>query len=206
MDNKEIFKEKGYVVLKDVISEELKLVASQYALFDELQNFNGIGDPQTPGAYFKYGDPLMETILLKLHKTVEENTGLTLHPTYSYYRVYRKGQDLAPHKDRPACEISTTVCFNFNYDKDISWPIFMNGVPVNLDKGDMVIYRGYDLLHWRDTFEASDDAWQVQGFFHYVDANGTFADEKWDKRHTVGAPDPRKKRPRPLPGYIQILN
>ena len=69
-------------------------------------NFN---DPQVPGSYAKYGDRLMETLLVKTIDVMQKKTGLKLVPTYSYTRLYRKGNILRRHKDRPSCEISTTL-------------------------------------------------------------------------------------------------
>lgn len=198
----ETFSTKGYQLVKSAISDELRDIVTQYALFDEMQNFNSESMQnafQVPAAHSKYADPVMETLLLHLHPIMEKNTGLKLHPTYSYYRVYRPGDELEKHKDRPACEISTTLCFNYNYDDTkYSWPIFMDGYPANLKPGDMVIYRGCDLLHWRDLFDISEDVWHIQGFFHYVDVNGPFADWKYDKRSTIG----EKYKPKMQKNYI----
>jgi hypothetical protein len=189
------FKENGYTLVKNAISKELGDFVTQYALFDEMQNFGGAGDSQIPNSHYKYADPAMESMLIHLQKSMEENTGLSLYPTYSYYRVYRPGDELKMHKDRPSCEISATVCFNFQYENlDYDWPIFMEGNAVSLNPGDMVIYRGCDLSHWRETFVGSDTDWHVQGFFHYVDANGPYADHKFDKRETIGALDANRKK------------
>jgi hypothetical protein len=148
---------------------------------------DGYRDHQVPNAYAKYGDPAMESMLLYLKTVLEENTGLTLHPTYSYYRVYRDGDVLLPHKDRESCEISATMCLNYNYDDtNFDWPIFIDGNKVVLKPGDLAIYRGCDLSHWRDQFKHTDDVWHVQGFFHFVDANGPCAEFKYDKRNSIG--------------------
>jgi hypothetical protein len=185
-NNVKLFKENGYCIVKSAISKEIRDFGTQYALFDEMQDL-GIGDSQVPGAHFKYADPAMETMLLNLHPIMEENTGLKLFPTYSYYRVYREGDDLKPHKDRQSCEISATLCFNYSYDdKKTKWPIFMNGTEVVLEPGDMVIYRGCDLPHWREKLVSSNDGWHVQGFFHYVDQSGPFAEFKYDRRSSIG--------------------
>ena len=41
---------------------------------------------------------------------MEKKTGLKLHPTYSYARIYKAGDImLKRHKDRFSCEISTTL-------------------------------------------------------------------------------------------------
>lgn len=186
--NIEKFKDHGYCIVRSAISNELRDIITQYALFDEMQDFNPDTD-QVVGAHSKYADPAMESILLHLHKTMEENTGLQLYPTYSFYRVYRNGDELTPHRDRPSCEISATLCFNYSYnDTQYTWPIYIGegGNAADLKPGDMLIYRGCDLPHWRDQFDVDADTWHVQGFFHYVDANGPYAEYKNDKRSTIG--------------------
>jgi hypothetical protein len=190
-NNQQIFNDTRYVFIKDILDKEIVTLASQYALFDEIQNFQpetGI-DAQTPGTHSQYADPLMEALLLKLHPTIEEHTGLALHPTYSYYRVYKSGDILAEHIDRPSCEISVTVCFNFDYKElngEYDWPIWMVDTPCVMEPGDGVIYHGCELNHWRDKFEVPDNAWHVQAFFHYVDANGPHADCRFDTRPFIG--------------------
>jgi tryptophan halogenase len=180
------FKSKGYCVVKSVISPEIRDLATQYALFDEMQDFTP-DTVQVKAAHSKYADPMMETILLQLQPILEKHTGLTLLPTYSFYRVYRNGDELVNHKDRPSCEISATICFNYSYsDEEYSWPIYMNGNPVGLMPGDMVIYRGCDLDHWRSPMSPPGDDWQVQAFFHFVDANGPYTEYKFDKRASIG--------------------
>jgi hypothetical protein len=62
----------------------------------------------------------------------------------------------------------------------------MDGNEVNLSPGDLVIYRGCDLSHWRKPFEYPTEVWHVQGFFHYVDANGPYTEFKYDKRNSIG--------------------
>ena len=56
-------------------------------------------DKQVPGAYSKYGDWVMETLLLYVMPIMKAKTGLDLIPTYSYTRIYRKGSILKRHKD-----------------------------------------------------------------------------------------------------------
>jgi hypothetical protein len=145
----------------------------------------------------------MESLLLHLHKSMEKNTGLQLYPTYSFYRVYRNGDKLAPHKDRPSCEISATLCFNYNYDdKKYTWPIYIGeaGKAADLKPGDMLIYRGCDLPHWRDPFAVDENTWHVQGFFHYVNASGPYTEYKNDRRSTIG--ESKNKAALPSKSYI----
>ena len=157
-------------------------------------------DPQVPGAYSLYGDFVMETLLMKVLPVMKEKTGMDLIPTYSYARVYQTGSELKRHKDRPSCEISTTL--NLGGDP---WPIFIDptgsnnvideyknihkpgapkGVKVDLKPGDMLIYSGCELEHWREPFEG-DLCGQV--FLHYNHADGRFAKSNlYDKRPMLG--------------------
>lgn len=187
MQNKDYFNQNGYVIIKSALQKDLVDFFTQYALFDEMQDYNE-GD-WIKGAHTKYADPAMETILLKLHSVMEENTGLQLFPTYSFYRVYRHGNELPKHKDRESCEISATMCFNHSYDRSqYKWPIYVDGKEIDLEPTDMVIYKGIDLLHWREPFLNDVDDWHVQGFFHYVDQNGPYRDFKFDGRDSIGSP------------------
>lgn len=181
------FTKNGYLKVENAISNELRDFITQYALFDEMQDFNSSVGEQVPNAHHKYADPAMETLLLNLKDIMEKNTGLTLYPTYSYYRVYRNGDVLENHMDRESCEISTSLCFNYSFkDTEYSSPLYMDGIPVFLKPGDMVIYKGCELPHWREKLVCDDEDWLVQGFFHYVNANGNYKDFKFDKRTNIG--------------------
>lgn len=184
---KDNFKEFGYCLIKDALNKDIVDIVSNTALFEEIQKFSP-GDGQVPNAHSSYASPVMESLLLFLHKDIEKNTGLELYPTYSYYRVYRKGDILKPHVDRPSCEISASVCLNYSYDeKKYSWPLIVDNKKINMDVGDLVIYRGMDLNHSREEFCPPDnDDWHVQAFIHYVDANGPHSKLKFDGRQSIG--------------------
>ena len=159
-------------------------------------------DQQIPNTYSCYGDFVMETLLMKVLPIMKQETGLDLIPTYSYARAYKKGDILKRHKDRPSCEISTTL--NLGGDQ---WPIFIDptgsdnvideyrnihkpnapkGDKVVLEVGDMLVYNGCDLEHWREPFEGNICG---QVFLHYNHLNGKFADKnKFDGRTMLGLP------------------
>ena len=138
-------------------------------------------DEMIPNTYSHYADPVMETLLMKVLPVMKKETGLELVPTYSYARAYKKGDTLHKHKDRPSCEISTTIHLGGD-----QWSIFIEGEKVLLDIGDMLVYSGCDLEHWREPFEG-DICGQV--FLHYNHLNGKFSDKnKFDGRPMLGLP------------------
>lgn len=190
------FKERGYVVVRNFISEADASVISrymEYALKGDLYT-DRVGGPKTndPSKYARYADPLMEVILADSREAVEAVVGVELLPTYSYSRVYVEGDDLERHIDRPSCEYSVTVNVACVGEP---WPIWMqNGdaepTKVALNPGDAVIYKGCDVYHWRNKMvQASVNA---QFMLHYVNKNGSFADYQWDKRPGLGYPSVRR--------------
>ena len=55
-----------------------------------------------------------------------------------------------------------------------------------LDVGEGLVYRGVELQHWRDVFEADKDSVHVQLFLHYVNADGPYSTLENDKRPAIG--------------------
>lgn len=182
METEEYFKEHGYAVIKNMVHQQMVKTVTSYALLKEAFAFTP-DENQVVGAHFGYGDHLMESLLLEYLPVIEWATGLELYPTYSFYRVYRRGHELTKHLDRPSCEISVTVSYGFSYsNSDYRWPIYMDDKPVILEPGDGAVYRGCDVEHWRDVLDVGQDSYHVQCFYHYVDKHGPFSDYAYDKK------------------------
>ncbi len=181
----EQFRRSGYTVLAQAISAESARVIATYALLQ--QKWPNYYQPEDMfrAALGRYADALSEALLLELQPVVERATGLELLPCYSYLRIYGRGAILPKHLDRPSCEISTSLTLGFR--APAPWPICVQAdgsdKSLALTPGDMLVYRGADVPHWRDTF--TGEYW-VQTFLHYVDANGQFTDFKFDGRERIG--------------------
>ena len=177
-------------IIKNFLSEdELKLVfhyiSLKHKFNDDIELFPtnpgsnsvlaGLGWAGTSG----YGDALCDSLVVCKKKLVEKETGLSLLPTYSYWRMYTYGSFLNKHKDRPSCEISVTL--HLGGDKE--WPIFVEGNSFLLEPGDAIIYRGCEQEHWREKFYGD---WYSQLFIHYVNAKGPNKEWYRDKRREWG--------------------
>jgi len=182
----EDFDLQGYAVLKSVLDAKTTSFLNQFA---QIYAASGAArsDRAVPGSPAAYGAPLMEKVLLNVLPAVEKASGRKLFPTYSYFRVYKHGDTLVRHKDRPSCEISVSVCLGYRAPE--TWPLYVEGhtgvFAAKLEPGDGVLYRGIECPHWRESF-AGESASQV--FFHYVDQNGPCAEWRFDKRSELGAP------------------
>ena len=201
MKNKKIqnyFNKNKYVLINNAISEDMADFLYKYLLlrrqvartmFDKKfispfeTMFGHWNDQQVMNTYAIYSDNAMETLLVKMLPVMREITNLKLEPNYSFSRVYKTGDILARHKDRPSCEISTTL--NLGGDP---WPIYIDktgkdtvideykniikpnapkGTEVLLNPGDMLVYKGCDLEHWREPFQGEVCG---QVFLHYSDS------------------------------------
>lgn len=182
---------KNFYIVKNAITKEMSSLVYRYAIFNQIKT-GKITDHQVTTAHGQYADSLMESLLLFLQPTVENAIGLSVYPTYAYYRIYRNGDILKPHYDRPSCEISASLCIGYNY-KNYEWPLFVDDSRIILEPTDLAIYRGLESLHWRDEFLGPSNSVQVQAFLHYVDANGPYQEYKYDTRPGIGFPSSSKR-------------
>jgi|TARA_B100000073_G_scaffold75186_1_gene56691 hypothetical protein len=216
------FKKNHFLVIKEAVDPKIANFIYNYFLMKRqvartmydtryispfTTEFGVWNDQQVPNTYSHYADLAMETLLLSVQPKMEKLTGLKLNPTYSYARIYKKGDILNRHKDRFSCEISTTM--NLGGDE---WPIYLEnkknvgnasdidpktgknylvstdnkGKEIILKPGDMLVYKGQILEHWREVF-LGDNCAQV--FLHYNDVKSEGADKNiYDGRPHLGLP------------------
>lgn len=124
---------------------------------------------------------------------------MELGETYSFTRKYERGAYLSAHRDRPACEISTTICLGYKTDDGKPWRIWVDNsrnwvdndnvdllqretqkipnrlrksVPIDLEVGDVLLYQGPNAAHWRDHL-IGDYSYHV--FCHFYNREGRMA-------------------------------
>ena len=197
------FKKNKYKLIKNATSIDLAIFCYNYLLmkkqvydtctehrylspFGKILGYYESEKDQVPKTYCNYSDIAMETLLLKLQPIVEKETNLKLYPNYTYTRNYKKGDELEAHVDRFSCEISTTM----NLGGDL-WPIYLKSkegklLKFDLKPGDMLIYRGNDLEHWRKPFKGDEC---IQVFLHYTNVKTKYSGSNiFDKRPHLGLP------------------
>jgi hypothetical protein len=167
--NKEL-EQNNFIVVPNFINKERAQVLGEQ--FFELEKTGAcIKDEQAPLSSSTHNYyPFLE---LLCEKTYEINTlvGEAVLPTYTYARIYKNGDALFKHKDRPACEISLTVHLNgdapwaFNIEKPNGEEVFLN-----LSPGDALLYLGCVANHGRVGVFSGRNYSQV--FLHYVRSNG----------------------------------
>lgn len=188
---------KNYKIIKNIINKQVCDIALVYCEItkDKTKNliennlipsdckiYGTFGDSQikNKNVFCYYGSEFFDSLLFFLQKDIEKVINIKLKSMYSYFRIYTKGSILEPHVDRGACEFSTTL--NLGGDP---WPIYFlidkKEVEIILKPGDMIIYKGTEIEHWRKKFKGKK-CYQV--FLHYNNINSN--DAVYDGRPTLG--------------------
>ena len=189
------------VVRGAVPPEQLQHMDIEFELIKKLQYMQGgqseenksmFGDSQVTNSFAYYSALCFEALSLQLQPLMEQITGKELYPTYTYARIYYNGATMAIHKDRPSCQFSSTVNISIDEDPWEIWFETLNGEhkAVKLWPGDLIVYKGDTLNHWRDAYQGQR---QTQAFLHYVDKFGNYRDYKWDHRPYLGTASNSRK-------------
>lgn len=144
-------------------------------------------DDQVPEAGSHWGDCTLDALLLGLRADIERCSGCALLPTYAYARLYLRGQALARHRDRDACEVAATIHLGARG----AVPPIRFAPPgraecaVRQRPGDAVVYLGDRVEHWREPFEGE---YFAQLFLNYVRADGERLARLFDGRDDAFPP------------------
>jgi hypothetical protein len=179
-------------VIKNAVSLDIcDFISAEFRMMDsciDIMNPDAGKEQGMAESFSVYSPLFIETLSLLIQPQVEAAVNKTLYPSYSYGRIYRTGAVLHPHYDRRSSEYTVSVTLDKD---DVDWLLCVKHEDdtierVLLEKGDMLIYPGNKLPHWRKgAFNGNE---QIQAFIQYVDANGTNADLKWDGRPAMGLP------------------
>lgn len=159
----------GFAVVSNFIdADHAKNLFNAYKNCSEINNWEDEQVPNSSHSIFNFREFI--ELLCDKNTEVSKLIGEIVLPTYTYARIYKNGNVLEKHIDRPECEISLTV--HLHGDKE--WPIYMekpNGesVKIVLRQGDAALYLGCDTPHWRDAYDGEEYG---QVFLHYVLSKG----------------------------------
>lgn len=174
----------GHAAAPALIAPALTAYLWTYAQTKFAAQLMDFGDRLFPTALFSYGDAAFDGLMEHVRPRVEAIVGRALYPTFSYFRIHKKGDVLKRHRDRPASEIVATV--NIGQIPHEPWPFSVEGtngpVTVALAPGDAMIYRGHVHPHWREPFAGRQ---LVQASLSYVEQAGPHAGLKFDSRPSL---------------------
>lgn len=123
-----------------------------------------VSDVETRPSLGSYGNILSDSLLHLLTPFVSTIAARPLYPTYSYIRRYSKYQKLKTHLDRPENMHTMSIDIDICNSNDI-WPLYIESnnkvEEINLKPTDIVLFKGQELKHWRNTLENKDESFHV---------------------------------------------
>tara|TARA_B100000900_G_scaffold388744_1_gene381055 strand:+ start:768 stop:1688 length:921 start_codon:yes stop_codon:yes gene_type:complete len=184
------FVKNRYVVLRDFLPKEMIRFAMDTWKADE-QNGNLYTHQEKKDITYKnpesskgkskggYCTPWGVALHGFIHNKLKDYIDLDLRETYSFSRRYDRGSYLGSHTDRPSCEVSATLCLDYQTDDSKPWKIWVrndknyakvsaetvknesqdlnhrerlknNCKSISLEPGDILLYQGPNIPHWRD--------------------------------------------------------
>jgi hypothetical protein len=166
------FREKRYLFVKGLLPPPLlEYLKVYYAVLLADNYFSH--DSQCPSSLSLGRDPALDAVLEWIRPEVGRLVGFPLAPTYSYTRRYAKGELLARHRDRAACEISVTISIQIpkRAGPSIMYlkPPHAKEAKVEMLEGDGCIYAGTEVEHWRNRFRVGG---YIQLFLHFIARRG----------------------------------
>lgn len=137
------------------------------------QGFLIFNDRQVSLRHAIHNDPVSIYFHEQLASFVSRLAGEIVKPSYVYSAIYVEDAVLAPHTDRPQCEF--TMSMQIGYEPELSgvspWALCLNDLQGNkvenfLANGDALIYKGCELVHYRDALFKNHRSTSI--FFHFV--------------------------------------
>jgi hypothetical protein len=162
------YEEQGYTVIRQFVSKETCDLLKREA-WDAFSEGKTYQDICVKPAHSFFNLPFHTNFHEALTPIVGDILGKKLRQRYNYGRIYVAGSTLRKHTDRWSCEVS--VSLTLDYDSETNWPLYFSPcpnhieTPVELEVGDIALYKGPDILHWRDEFEGNT---HTQLFFHWT--------------------------------------
>lgn len=134
-------------------------------------------------------DPLTEVILQNSCEVLGEIIKINILPTYSFVKMYMKGDKLQYNFNKNSSEIigllSLGVSEDFRIDsiylKDVENKF--NSIKINLDPGDLCLFDSRYLLN---SGEVCKNKWNLQCFLHFVEQTSPNRNLIYDGRPYLG--------------------
>lgn len=126
----------------------------------------------------RHGDPVAHLFHQLLAPVVQSVVPEPIKPSYPYFAAYPRGACLPRHTDREQCEYTVSMLVGYEpaAQDELAWPICLEPprrgcrtVRVRQRPGDLAIFKGREISHWRPVLRAASRSLHL--FFHFVRAD-----------------------------------
>lgn len=168
------FREKRYTVLRKVLPPLFSVSLRRYLRSLVDAGFVAFATDAVATRYMLHKGIVTAYLQVQLRDLISRIVGEPINPSVNYLSCYREGSFLKRHTDRAQCEFSASMLVDFSPEpEDLSdWPLHLEGedpaeaYQIDLGIGDMVVYKGRELVHYRNVLP--EGRFSTSVFLHYV--------------------------------------
>jgi hypothetical protein len=166
---------KGYAVVGDVVPRAQLAALAKYYLGSVDSGLLAVEGAPPTARWHRHGGSVAVLFHHLLAPLVARLAPEKIKPSYPYAAVYPRGACLAPHVDREQCEYTVSLLAAVAPARAgvLRWPLCVEGagtrgevVRLYQRPGDIVIFKGRELRHWRPRLRVA--ARSLHMFFHFV--------------------------------------
>jgi hypothetical protein len=148
--------EPGFATLEELVPPLFAAALRRYFRAIIQEGYIRLGDGQVASRYAMHNEPLAAWLHERIAPLVARAVPRPVKPSYSYLCAYVAGAVLGRHNDRPQCEYTLSLSIDATPDaaRARAWPLCLDRgedvVRVLLAPGDALLFRGRQLVHFRD--------------------------------------------------------
>jgi hypothetical protein len=175
---KQFFEREKYTTLRQILPPEQLRAISLYLQNLLNEGFMVFNDNQVQRRFAVHNDTLARYFHQNLADLISRTVGERVKPSYVYAATYIEDAILEPHTDRQQCEFTMSMQIDYlptlKSGEPSPWALSLDNlaekrVDSYLACGDGLIYKGCELVHYRDALFAGHQSTSI--FFHYVQEN-----------------------------------
>lgn len=169
------FQREKYTSLRQILPFEQLEAIREYFRQLQAEGFMQFNDKQVNLRFAAHNDALSRYFHEQLAGLISRIAGETVKPSYVYSARYIEDAVLEAHTDRPQCEFTMSMQIDYfpslKADEPSPWALCVDDlrgekVAVHLASGDGMIYKGCELVHYRDALFKGHKSTSI--FFHFV--------------------------------------
>lgn len=175
------YKDDGLELIPNFLEDDfIKFIQDYFSLKINSNQYDNNLDLFLYGYRF-YSDTLMETILQNSCEFISKVTESKLVPTYSMTYMYMKGDEYQEDSNNSS-EISALLCLGISDDAN-NISIIVNDTEIKLATGNILVYNSRNI---KPELKSISNHWLLQAILNFVDIDGPYKDNIYDKRPYLG--------------------
>jgi hypothetical protein len=171
---------RGFAVIPGAVRDRPLAALQEYYAAIVAEGFARYGgEGGEPHRWVLHNDPAARRLQSSFTALVSSVAGERLKPSFAYLLTYLEGASLDAHRDREQCAVTAVLQVDFDPRPSGAspWPLHFRRDgrvdSAHLAIGDLIVFRGADVEHYRDTFTCGRSSTNLAFCFVPIDFRGS---------------------------------